>query len=183
MCVAIHEVLYFFPPNPVSKQHDKSYWVKLTCQLSKLPCLFWRDNKNRRPFGFFYDDLLKGTRVTPTLFLHVINFAFSQVAMFIRDEGKGTLLTDVPEFCTSEPTSKQECVTSLKSGGPDCVSLYWIFSLRREGLKKKIVKAERGGRVREEGGVELLSVSQKKLKNRLSTDNTNILSLPVDSWR
>lgn len=46
-----------------------------------------------------------------------------EVAMFIREDGKGTLLTDVPEFCTSEPTSKQECVTSLKSGGPDCGDL------------------------------------------------------------
>ncbi|XP_078361021.1 beta-1,3-glucosyltransferase-like [Oculina patagonica] len=46
-----------------------------------------------------------------------------EVAMFIRDEGQGTLLTDVPEFCTSEPTDKQECVTSLKSGGPDCGEL------------------------------------------------------------
>ena len=44
--------------------------------------------------------------------------------MFIREDGEGTLLTDVPEFCSSEPTSKQECVTSLKSGDPDCVSLH-----------------------------------------------------------
>lgn len=43
-----------------------------------------------------------------------------EVAMFIRDEGRGTLLTDVPEFCTSEPGDNQECVTSLKTGGPNC---------------------------------------------------------------
>ena len=49
--------------------------------------------------------------------------------MFIRDDGKGTLLTDVREFCTSEATSKQECVTSLKRGGPDCVSLQSLFLL------------------------------------------------------
>ena len=46
--------------------------------------------------------------------------------MFIRDEGRGTLLTDVPEFCTSEPKDQQDCVTSLKSGGPECVSLHLI---------------------------------------------------------
>ncbi|KAJ7387327.1 fucose metabolic process [Desmophyllum pertusum] len=46
-----------------------------------------------------------------------------EVAMFIRDEGQGTLLTDVPEFCTSEPVDQQECVTSLKSGGPECGEL------------------------------------------------------------
>ena len=48
--------------------------------------------------------------------------------MFIREDGKGTLLTDVPEFCTSEPTINQECVTSLKSSGPDCVSLHSIHT-------------------------------------------------------
>lgn len=62
--------------------------------------------------------------------------------MFIRDGGKGTLLTDVPEFCTSEPTDKQECVTSLKSGGPDCVSLQNKFDLWRvKGWGRRIEKA------------------------------------------
>ena len=45
--------------------------------------------------------------------------------MFIRDEGRGTLLTDVPEFCTSEPRDNQECVTSLKTGGPNCVRSWY----------------------------------------------------------
>ena len=50
--------------------------------------------------------------------------------MFIRDEGRGTLLTDVPEFCTSEPKDQQDCVTSLKSGGPECVSLHLISYIK-----------------------------------------------------
>ena len=45
-----------------------------------------------------------------------------QIAMFIRDEGRGTLLTDVPEFCTNQAKYLRECVTSLKSSGPECVS-------------------------------------------------------------
>ncbi|XP_073258461.1 beta-1,3-glucosyltransferase-like [Porites lutea] len=52
-----------------------------------------------------------------------------EVAMFIRDEGRGTLLTDVPELCTSDPKDQQDCVTSVKSGGPECgdLSLDQIF--------------------------------------------------------
>lgn len=45
-----------------------------------------------------------------------------QIAMFIRDEGRGTLLTDVREFCTNQAKYLRECVTSLKSSGPECVS-------------------------------------------------------------
>ena len=63
--------------------------------------------------------------------------------MYIRNEGQGTLLTDVPEFCTSEPTDKQECVTSLKSGGPDCVSLQYKLDLWRDrgGDRRRIEEA------------------------------------------
>ena len=44
--------------------------------------------------------------------------------MFIRDEGRGTLLTDVPELCTSDPRDQPDCVTSVKRGGPECVSVF-----------------------------------------------------------
>ncbi|CAH3110993.1 unnamed protein product [Porites lobata] len=52
-----------------------------------------------------------------------------EVAMFIRDEGRGTLLTDVPELCTSDPRDQPDCVTSVKRGGPECgdLSLDQIF--------------------------------------------------------
>ena len=50
-----------------------------------------------------------------------------QVAMFIRDEGRGTLLTDVPEFCTSQLKDQRDCVTALISSAPECVSLYNSF--------------------------------------------------------
>ena len=51
--------------------------------------------------------------------------------MFIRDEGRGTLLTDVPELCTSDPRDQQDCVTSVKSGGPECVSVFvWYTNVR-----------------------------------------------------
>ena len=42
--------------------------------------------------------------------------------MYIRDEGKGTLLTDVPEFCNTKPDDKSVCVASIDSAPPDCVS-------------------------------------------------------------
>ena len=50
-----------------------------------------------------------------------------QVAMFIRDEGKGVLLTDVPEFCTSsqETSESTECVTAFNSAPPSCVRLHF----------------------------------------------------------
>ncbi|XP_067034034.1 beta-1,3-glucosyltransferase-like [Acropora muricata] len=52
-----------------------------------------------------------------------------EIAMFIRDEGRGTLLTDVPEFCTNQAKDLRECVTSLKSSDPECgdLSLDLIF--------------------------------------------------------
>ncbi|XP_068678836.1 beta-1,3-glucosyltransferase-like isoform X2 [Montipora foliosa] len=52
-----------------------------------------------------------------------------EVAMFIRDEGRGTLLTDVPEFCTSQLKDQRDCVTSLISSAPECgdISLDHIF--------------------------------------------------------
>ncbi|CAH3110996.1 unnamed protein product [Porites lobata] len=51
------------------------------------------------------------------------------VAMFIRYAGRGTLLTDVPELCTSDPRDQHDCVTSVKGGGPECgdLSLDQIF--------------------------------------------------------
>ena len=43
--------------------------------------------------------------------------------MFIRYAGRGTLLTDVPELRTTDPRDQQHCVTSVKGGGPECVSV------------------------------------------------------------
>ncbi|EDO41359.1 predicted protein [Nematostella vectensis] len=38
-----------------------------------------------------------------------------EVAMFIRNEGEGTLLTDVPELCTTLPGTQEHCATSYNS--------------------------------------------------------------------
>ena len=49
--------------------------------------------------------------------------------MYIRDEGKGVLLTDVPEFCIGTKSEETlECVTTFDSSPPDCVRADW-FSL------------------------------------------------------
>mgnify|MGYP001794243189 CR=1 FL=1 len=42
--------------------------------------------------------------------------------MYIRNEGKGTLLTNVPEFCNTQPDETSNCVTNIDKWQPDCVS-------------------------------------------------------------
>ncbi|KAK2574339.1 Beta-1 [Acropora cervicornis] len=79
------------------------------------------------PSQFSFPDFAAGWALSiPLLNRQVLIY---NIAMFIRDEGRGTLLIDVPEFCTNQAKDLRECVTSLKSSGPECgdLSLDLIF--------------------------------------------------------
>ncbi|KAK3751778.1 hypothetical protein QZH41_013237, partial [Actinostola sp. cb2023] len=46
-----------------------------------------------------------------------------EMAMYIRNEGKGVDLTNVPELCTTRLGEQKLCVTSFNNGPEDCVRI------------------------------------------------------------